>query len=1290
MNFYFTKRQSCYSLLACLIFICTGLWAQEYLVHSYNTDNGLPSSTVNDIAQDDMGNMWFATRAGVSRYNGYEWQSYRSVDGIEGSDFIAIEIDSDNRPWALCRFSNLQVYYFDNDYWKKLPDPPISKTHRYSLRGFTVTHIDEQPVVTLAVNQKGIYVWQNNLWHHIDDSNGLSSLSINAVAADSNFTYVATADGLIVLEGAQLLEAAVAEFDLPSKNLLSIAVKDPGQYRAVKDSVQLWLAGEDWIGYTDQSCFHSLDVPLNSELPPGLSMTSDRQGGLYLDAGDQIVHVYGPQHTVTTFDEQSGLFSEKISTIFVDFEFNTWVAFAGGLKKLPGQRFANYRHQHGLLSDAIESAWMRSDGRLYFGHKEGFTVFENGQFSKHAVKAQKQSSRFHTRVEDFAEDASGNLWAASTSIGLLKINEQNDIQHYLPPPQDAILVSAVAVDNQGQTWIGTDNGLYQLHERRYMRVPLPPENKVYIREIVPGRNGRLLIATPDYGIFQIHNGEIRNYHHPSESGANNVYAIYEDESNTVWAGTFAGLYVVDKDRLRFFEDGSISIRNHVYSILQDSKGHYWYGTDNGLLRRDNETMVAFGVRDGLIGPETSRSASLVDRNDDIWIGTPIGLSHYRKKFDIATRAPGPRLTIDNIDVNGKQYSLDHDLILEPDQSKIKLYFKATSFLDEHNIQYETQLDGFDEQTSLTDQPYIEYTNLPPGNYRFQVRAVNAAGVWSNWQKTPAIYIAAPFVETVWFYITLIFLATILGYFGHYLKSRDTYMRLLEAELHEQTYELRSSEEKYRSLFEASEDVVFISTRDAHFLDINQAGIKLFGYESKGDMLQADIAEDIFVKSEDWESLTRNLKNHGSIRNMEIPMKHRDGQQIIALVSGTCLLDKEEHLVGYRGIIRDITEHRNLEQQFYLAQKMESIGLLAGGIAHDFNNILASILGYASLMKETLPPKSEEQLYIDTIEKSADRGAELTSQLLGFARGGKYNLCPVDLNEIVQNTLEMIARTFNKNIEIKKYLEGNPAIVEGDATQLQQVILNLCVNARDAMPNGGTLTILTEHLSSQHKLPAPLIENGKSFLRLTIQDTGSGMSKKVQERIFEPFFTTKQVDQGTGLGLSMVYGVIKNHAGWIQLDSQPGSGTRFEVFLPTTTRAVKPKPAIVETETTGTETILVVDDEEIIRQLLQESLYRAGYKVIPAEDGEMALKILEDRHNDIDLIILDMIMPRMSGVKTLSELEKINGNSKVLIATGYSKPVEVEQLKGKISGILQKPFKVHTLLAKVRSILDEND
>lgn len=501
--------------------------------------------------------------------------------------------------------------------------------------------------------------------------------------------------------------------------------------------------------------------------------------------------------------------------------------------------------------------------------------------------------------------------------------------------------------------------------------------------------------------------------------------------------------------------------------------------------------------------------------------------------------------------------------------------------------------------------------------------------------------------------------------------------------------LRESEEKYRALFEESKDVIFISTQDGTFLDINPAGVNMFGYSSKEEMLKIDIYKDLYFDSRMREEIKLNLNQYGFVKDYEFALKRKDGQHVNVIMTATTVRDEDGKVIAYRGIMRDITEQRSLEQQLIQAQKMESMGTLAGGIAHDFNNILSAILGFASLIKMKITEDHEFYGYIDTIEKSAVRAAELTAQLLAFSRGGKYNQTPVALNYIVNDTLKIIRSTFDRSIEIEKHLHDNLPTIDADAGQINQVIMNLCVNARDAMPDGGRLIIETDSAALTEKYVKKHVGAKKGrYVILSVTDTGGGIGKDVQQRIFEPFFTTKETGKGTGLGLAMVYGVVKNHGGYVSVYSEKGEGTTFKVYLP-----VSGKPAVKGLEKArevkgGNELILVVDDEGVIRYLAKDILESHGYMVLLAENGEEAVNIYRKKKDEIGLVILDIIMPKMGGKKTFLKLKKVNPGVKVLLSTGYSQNGQAKEiLDSGVRGFIQKPYLVNELLLKARGVLD---
>ncbi len=378
------------------------------------------------------------------------------------------------------------------------------------------------------------------------------------------------------------------------------------------------------------------------------------------------------------------------------------------------------------------------------------------------------------------------------------------------------------------------------------------------------------------------------------------------------------------------------------------------------------------------------------------------------------------------------------------------------------------------------------------------------------------------------------------------------------------------------------------------------------------------------------------------------------------------------------------ETRRLEEQLRQSQKMESLGTLAGGVAHDFNNILGAILGYAGLLRLELKNNEKLTKYLETIEKSARRASELTKQLLGFARAGKTSVMSVDFNRVCKETVELTRKMIEKNVNVSLDLYPDLPAVEGDETQLSQVMMNLAINARDAMPNGGSLRISTSLLEASHASSYKSDLQERDYVVVEVSDSGHGISKENQERIFDPFFTTKPKGKGTGLGLSMVYGIVKNHGGEIDLSSQVNTGTTFRIFLPASSQKITAKSAKRDGEVEKLvfgKTCLVVDDESEIREMLSDSLARFGFSVISVESGEKALEILQTGRA-VDVVVLDMIMPGMDGRETFLELKKIHHGLPVFISTGYSSEGKVQDImdNGGV-GVLHKPFTLEELKAQ---------
>jgi PAS domain S-box-containing protein len=511
---------------------------------------------------------------------------------------------------------------------------------------------------------------------------------------------------------------------------------------------------------------------------------------------------------------------------------------------------------------------------------------------------------------------------------------------------------------------------------------------------------------------------------------------------------------------------------------------------------------------------------------------------------------------------------------------------------------------------------------------------------------------------------------------------------LKQRVAESTWELRLSEMEYRNLFHESQDMIFITRPDGCYVDINPAGIALLGFSSREEALRSNV-QDSYGNCQDRSKFQTLINQQGFVKDYEVTLKRTDNVPLQVMITANAVKDKDGCCIAYRGIIRDITDRRKLEQQLFHVQKMESIGTLAGGIAHDFNNILGGIMGYASLMKTKMSPDHQFFNYVDTIERGTQRAAELTSQLLTFAMGGTYNIVPVNLNDIILDTIKMLSRLFDRSVQVKTNLDKMLPTVEADSVLMQQVLMNLLMNASDAVSRNGLIIIETQVETINAETLGKHIEAqyGK-YVVVSVSDNGVGIEPGIIQRIFDPFFSTKDKGKGTGLGLAVVYGVLKNLNGFVKVYSEPGKGSIFRVFLPVSGRPLGEK-VMPETEQNlnGDECILIIDDEADIRELASDIFGGYGYRVLLAPDGEKACAIYAEKQGEIDLVLLDMVMPKLGGLETFLKLRAINPDIKVILSSGYSESGRAQEIiKYGIAGFIQKPYQVQKLLAMVRQVL----
>jgi two-component system, cell cycle sensor histidine kinase and response regulator CckA len=507
--------------------------------------------------------------------------------------------------------------------------------------------------------------------------------------------------------------------------------------------------------------------------------------------------------------------------------------------------------------------------------------------------------------------------------------------------------------------------------------------------------------------------------------------------------------------------------------------------------------------------------------------------------------------------------------------------------------------------------------------------------------------------------------------------------------------LRESEARFRHLLQSVQNVAVQGYGPEGTTRYwNQATERLYGYTAQ-EAIGRNLL-DLIIPQEmrgDVEKAIQQMAETGQpIPASELSLMRKDGSRVAVFSSHAIvkLPGREPELFC---IDIDLTERkqveeekRRLEEHLQRAEKMEAIGTLAGGIAHDFNNLLMGIQGYASLTLMDLHPSHPHYERLKRIEEQVQSGADLTKQLLGFARGGRYDAKPADMNDIINKSSSMFGRT-KKEISINRQYGKDLWAVEADLGQMEQVFMNLYVNAWQAMPGGGEIYLETENvLLSDEQAISYSVRPGK-YVKISVTDTGTGMDEKTRERIFDPFFTTKGMGRGTGLGLATVYGIVKGHKGAINVYSEPGHGTTFNIYLPASEKEVVKEKTATGAIARGAETILLVDDEKMILEVSREMLEYLGYRVYAAGSGQEALAVYMEKRNEIDLVILDMIMPGISGGETFDRIREINSEIRVLLSSGYSINGEAKTIMDRgCNGFIQKPFQLEKLSQKVRDMI----
>jgi PAS domain S-box-containing protein len=1037
-------------------------------------------------------------------------------------------------------------------------------------------------------------------------------------------------------------------------------------------------------------------VPFEPNAPYGFrtawpsTIYADRTGALWISTLSD--GVYRLDRTATKFEsyqndpnDPGSLSLGSVWSILRDRAGSLWVASLGGglnmLDSVTG-KFQHYRHnpknRNSLSDDQVYALTEDAAGNLWIGTQKGLNRLnrENGTFKRYIHDSTNPASLNENWVSGLYTDRKGRVWIGTVGKGLDLYDPRIDgFRHYQPDPANIHSISDTTVvtfaeDRSGLLWIGTvSGGLNKLN----------PETGIFTRYMHDPKNVNSLIS-------------------------NDVAHIYMDPAGILWLATSGGLDKFDPRTETFThyaeKDGLAG--KSLASVIGDSQGKLWVGTmGDGLARfdPDSNTFRNYDRSDGLQSNDFNPRAVCRDSDGKLYFGGVLGVNTFYPN-QLRDNAYAPPVVLTDFLIFNRSVQIGEadsqlqrvinetdEITLSHQQSVFSFDFAALNYRAPKKNQYAYRLDGFDSDWNYVDSArrFATYTNLEPGFYTFQVKAANNDGIWNEAGRSIKITITPPWWRTWWFYSLLTAFMLGTGLFIYRSKSNQI-KRLQEAAL-----ALQKSERNYREVFNATSDALIIQDETGRILDVNDRMCAMFGC-NRETALRLSIG-----------ALSLNIPPYSQLDAEErVRQAMKIGLQVFEWRSKRCngelfwseVALRASEIVGERlaiASIRDITERKRLEEQLIQAQKMESIGRLAGGVAHDFNNILTAISGNAelALMEEDLNP--EVAACLKVVEKEAANAAELTKQLLAFSRKQIIEQKLIDLSALIADMEKMLSRLIGEDINLQTFTWPETHLVKVDPGQVHQIIMNLAVNARDAMPNGGSLSIeispaiIDEAYCQLHGYALP-----GEYVLLSVCDTGSGMTEEVKKHLFEPFFTTKSPGKGTGLGLATVYGAVKQNNGTIEVHSEPGKGTCFKIYFPKASGDKETLSPVSDEMPPigGTETILVVEDAASVLNYSRQMLQSLGYRILTASSGEEALRIAQAHSGEIQLLMTDVILPGINGRQLADKLTEQDPGIKVLYCSGYTENAIVHHgvLDPKLH-FIGKPFSIPALSRKIRSILD---
>lgn len=1272
----------------------------------WGSAQGLPQNTVGALVRTPDGYLWLATQDGLARFDGVRFTVFdkSTTPEMTNTDITSLAVDRSGRLWIGTAGGGLLEYHAGKF---------SQHTTRDGLSSNTVTCLFGAPDGTLWIGTAdGLSRLSNGRLSALRTADSLSK-DITALARDSaGVIWVGTRKGLAHVSGEHVISRSLGRGRISEDVRALVAAADGTLWIGTTRGLAQLREGRVTASHADT--FGRDFIAALLEDRAGTLWVATRGRGLGRVSGDRVTRMLAAE----------GLSEDDVVALYEDSHGALWIGCnTGGVNRLSRSTFAVYGKPEGLSHDTALPIVSDQQGTVWVGtYGGGVNRMKDGQWTAYGTRNGLSSDQ----ILSLYPSRDGSLWIGTRS-GLDKLRDGTTTSYGRRVGVAGTPVLALHETGLGQLWIGTSTGL--LHytggsTRTYTTRDGLPSN--YASVLYEDRQGVLWIGTHGGGLSRREGEHFVTYSAQNGFAADIVWAIYEDGDGSLWFGTNGnGLIRLKEGRFTTYTIRNGLFSDTIFQILEDARGNLWMSSPRGLsrVRRSDfdavdakrlakVTAIAYGQADGMRSPEFNggvQPAGWKTTDGRLWFPTIKGVVVVDPSRAMNT-AP-TRVLIEDVLVDGESRDPQLRASASPAARDYEFRYTALGSPVPNRVRFRYRLEGFDATwIDAGMSRTARYMNIPPGEYRFHVEAGGEPEQRSSAAASATLVVTPRFYQTYWFYALCLCGVLLLG--GTFytvrvnaLNSRHQEIIALadaRARALEDNRQLLEHVEQQRQRFEHLLTTVPGVVWEAYGRP-DDAQQRIAYVSSHVEAMLGYSVQEWLETPNFWLTIVHNDDRERAARTAAVYLEAGAGVQQfrwvakdrrIIHVEARCstIRDAAGMPIGMRGVTTDISERQQLEEQLRQAQKMEAVGRLAGGVAHDFNNLLTAIIGNSELLSDDVdmsrPPVAEA---LREIRAAADRASGLTRQLLAFSRRQVLAPTILDLGDLVAKTSGLLRRLIGEDIELSTRMGHGVWRVLADRGQIEQVVMNLAVNARDAMPTGGKLIIEIDRMhvdatfAGRHGEIAP----GR-YVMLAVTDTGHGMDAETQAHIFEPFFTTKELGKGTGLGLAMVYGIVKQSGGHIWVYSEPGQGTTFKVFLPQAEGlpSADEAPVSVGALQGGSETVLLVEDEPGVRALARRILARSGYTVLEASNGEEALQLAAQFDGSIDLMVTDCVMPGPSGPMLAEQLKMIRPAAKVLFMSGYTDHAATRHGLLRAGAIfLQKPFTPDGLASCVRRALD---